>query len=269
MTTTTQNFINPHNSTNPATALATNDHSSVIRPRRIMIIEDEPNITDYLTIYCKAEGYEVLYERDGLKGLTAYMAERPDFVLLDLMLPGLDGVEVCRRIRAVSDVPIIMVTARTDEVDKLLGLEIGADDYVTKPFSPRELMARIRVIFRRMDKQLIPISAPTPADSNPLENSLFAVGRLTINRDSREVFYAGVPVPSLTNKEYELLLTLARRPGRVYTKTELEEALYDCDSLVASRAVGVHISNLRAKLPNPKLIETVHGVGYKLGREAL
>jgi two-component system, OmpR family, response regulator MtrA len=232
--------------------------------RRILIIEDDPSIADYLTIYCRAEGYEVLHERDGLKGLTTFLAERPDFVLLDLMLPGLDGVEICRRIRASSDVPIVMVTARTEEVDKLLGLEIGADDYVTKPFSPRELMARIRVILRRLDKQ-----KGTPAPADPFENNFLSIGKLSINRDSREVFYEGQNVPSLTNKEYELLLTLARRPGRVYTKTELEEALYDCDSLVASRAIGVHISNLRAKLPNPRLVETVHGVGYKLGKEAL
>ncbi len=240
------------------------------KTRRILIIEDEPTIADYLTIYCKAEGYEVSYERDGLDGLTCFHTEQPDFVLLDLMLPGLDGVEVCRRIRATSDVPIIMVTARSEEVDKLLGLEIGADDYVTKPFSPRELMARIRVIFRRLEKQTNSGAIVVPATENvSLENSLFSIGKLTINRDSREVIYSGQLVPTLTNKEYELLLTLARRPGRVYSKTELEEALYDCDSLVASRAVGVHISNLRAKLPNPKLIETVHGIGYKLGKEAL
>ncbi len=189
------------------------------------------------------------------------------------MLPGLDGVEVCRRIRATSEVPIIMVTARSDEVDKLLGLEIGADDYVTKPFSPRELMARMRVIFRRLEKNNSnhatsePVSEPVA--SPRLEESLFVLGRLEINRDTREVAYEGQAVPALTNKEYELLMTLARRPGRVYTKTELEEALYDCDSLIASRAIGVHISNLRAKLTNPRLIETVHGVGYKLSREAL
>ncbi|HEX2916828.1 MAG TPA: response regulator transcription factor [Chloroflexia bacterium] len=241
------------------------DTPRISRARRILIIEDEPNIADYVSIYCKAEGYDVVHEIDGLKGLSRFMAEKPDFVLLDLMLPGLDGVEVCRRIRAVSDVPIIMVTARTEEVDKLLGLEIGADDYVTKPFSPRELMARIRVIFRRLEKHTTPITSETQT----LPDSIFSIGRLTINRDSREVNYAGEPVPTLTNKEYELLLTLARQPGRVYNKTELEEALYDCDSLVASRAIGVHISNLRAKLPNPKLIETVHGVGYKLGKEAL
>lgn len=240
------------------------------KAKRILIIEDEPAIADYLTIYCRAEGYEVYYERDGLEGLACFHTEQPDFVLLDLMLPGLDGVEVCRRIRASSDVPIIMVTARSEEVDKLLGLEIGADDYVTKPFSPRELMARIRVIFRRLEKQTGsgPLPVP-PTDNAGLENSLFSIGKLTINRDSREVIYNGQLIPTLTNKEYELLLTLARRPGRVYSKTELEEALYDCDSLVASRAVGVHISNLRAKLPNPRLIETVHGIGYKLGKEAL
>ena len=243
--------------------------TTLAKPRRILIIEDEPNIADYVSIYCKAEGYEVAHERDGLDGLARFMRDQSDFVLLDLMLPGLDGVEICRRIRAVSEVPIIMVTARTEEVDKLLGLEVGADDYLTKPFSPRELMARIRVIFRRLEKQTNPKSQPPEGSQTDLEDSLFKIGRLTINRDSREVTYIGEAVPTLTNKEYELLMTLARRPGRVYNKTELEEALYDCDSLVASRAVGVHISNLRAKLPNPKLIETVHGVGYKLSREAL
>lgn len=243
--------------------------------KKILIIEDEPNIADYLTIYCKAEGYEVTHVRDGLDGLIKFQTEKPDFVLLDLMLPGLDGIEVCRRIRATSDTPIIMVTARTDEVDKLLGLEIGADDYVTKPFSPRELMARMRVIFRRLEKTTGPLPAiealpeATNTSGGLLEDSLFRVGRLVINRDTREVAYGGQPVTALTNKEYELLITLARRPGRVYTKNELEESLYDCDSLVASRAVGVHISNLRAKLPEPKLIETVHGVGYKLSREIL
>ncbi|MEI6043143.1 MAG: response regulator transcription factor [Chloroflexota bacterium] len=244
----------------------------MVHSKKILIIEDEPNIVDYLTIYCKAEGYEVLSVRDGLEGVVKFQAEKPDFVLLDLMLPGLDGVEVCRRIRTTSEVPIIMVTARSDEIDKLLGLEIGADDYVTKPFSPRELMARMRVIFRRLEKgNGVSTTEATAEPDAPsvLEDSLFVVGKLVINRDSREVVYNGQSVPALTNKEYELLITLARRPGRVYSKIELEEALYDCDSLVASRAVGVHISNLRAKLPTPKLVETVHGVGYKLSRDAI
>jgi DNA-binding response OmpR family regulator len=247
--------------------ITANEDENMLVQKRILIVEDEPNIADYLTIYCKAEGYDVAHVRDGLEGLTTFFANKFDFVLLDLMLPGLDGVEICRRIRATSDVPIIMVTARTDEVDKLLGLEIGADDYVTKPFSPRELMARIRVIFRRLDK----VNNNSEIQPEPPENnaSVFSLGKLLINRDSREVYYNNKLVPALTNKEYELLLTLARRPGRVYTKTELEEALYDCDSLVASRAIGVHISNLRSKLPEPKLVETVHGVGYKLSRETL
>lgn len=244
--------------------------------RKILIVEDEPSIADYMTIYCKAEGYEVIHVADGIDAIVKFTAERPDFVLLDLMLPGLDGIEVCRRIRAISEVPIIMVTARIEEVDKLLGLEIGADDYITKPFSPRELMARIRVIFRRIDRA----NHVTEAIKSGIDNNIaigvaessdqiFSLGRLQINRDTREAIYDTRSVPALTNKEYDLLLTLARRPGRVYTKNELEEALYGCHSLIASRAVGVHISNLRAKLPNPKLVETVHGVGYKISREQL
>jgi DNA-binding response OmpR family regulator len=247
--------------------------------RKILIVEDEPSIADYLTIYCKAEGYEVVHALDGLTGFNKFALEKPDFVLLDLMLPGLDGVEVCRRIRASSEVPIIMVTARSEEVDKLLGLEIGADDYITKPFSPRELMARIRVIFRRLEKavnfgnELKPtgseLNTNTSNTSTMSDDRIFLLGRLHINKDTREASYDKHSIPTLTNKEYDLLLTLARRPGRVYTKNELEEALYGCDSLIASRAVGVHISNLRAKLPNPKLVETIHGVGYKLSREQL
>jgi two-component system alkaline phosphatase synthesis response regulator PhoP len=230
--------------------------------KKILIVEDDPGIVDYVSIYCRAEGYVVIQAPDGLEALEKFKETQPDFVLLDLMLPRMDGLEVCRRIRKDSDVPIIMVTARAEEVDKLLGLETGADDYLTKPFSPRELMARIRVIFRRLEKsERNSLPATTHKNIN--------LGTLDINIDTREVHYEHNVINTLTNKEFELLLTLARQPGRVYSKTELEEALYDCDSLVASRAIGVHISNLRAKLPNPRLIETVHGVGYKLSREAI
>ena len=237
-----------------------------MKAKKIMLVEDEADIVDYLTMFCKAEGYEVTHVRDGFDALAKFKSEQPDFILLDLMLPGLNGMEVCRRIRAISEVPIIMVTARSEEVDKLLGLETGADDYVTKPFSPRELMARIRVILRRLEK---PLREAELAATQPKEEKIMNVGRLVINCSSREVFYDNQPVLSLTNKEYELLVALARLPGRVYTKTELEDALYDCDSLIASRALGVHVSNLRAKLPNPKLVETVYGIGYKLSREAI
>ena len=232
---------------------------------KVMIVEDDPNIADILTMYCKAEGYNVSVQRNGRTAVDLFEAEQPDFMLLDLNLPGLDGIEVCRRIRSYSDVPIIMVTARTDEVDKLLGLEIGADDYVTKPFSPRELMARMRVIGRRLDRArpAVATAVADPTTDSGMRGTL-DLGRLVIDGDTREIRYNGATVPTLTNKEFELLVSLARHPGRVYTKTELEEALYGCDSLVASRAVGVHISNLRAKLPDPHVIETVHGVGYKL-----
>ncbi|MEI7555571.1 response regulator transcription factor [Candidatus Chlorohelix sp.] len=233
------------------------------KQKRILIVEDDPRIVDYVSIYCQSEGYEVTHARDGVEALELFKQVQPDFVLLDLMLPRMDGLEVCRQIRITSEVPIIMVTARIDEVDKLLGLETGADDYLTKPFSPRELMARIRVIFRRLEK------SPKDEVVNIETEKTLNLGRLFINFDTREVAIDNKIIPSLTNKEFELLTTLAQQPGRVFTKTELEEALYDCDSLVASRAIGVHISNLRAKLPNSHLVETIHGVGYKLSREAV
>jgi DNA-binding response OmpR family regulator len=256
----------PTNNTNVRRATDTiSGNLPSLKTKRVLIIEDDPGIVDYLTIYCKAEGYEVSHGRDGLIGLEKFRSEQPDFVLLDLMLPGMNGLEVCRQIRASSDVPVIMVTARTDEVDKLLGLETGADDYLTKPFSPRELMARIRVIFRRLEKTTR--DEPSTKPNHDVNN--LNLGRLNIDPPTRDVIYDGESVPALTNKEFELLLSLAREPGRVFSKTELEEALYDCDSLVASRAIGVHVSNLRSKLPNPRLVETVHGVGYKLSREAL
>lgn len=230
--------------------------------RKVLIVEDDRKIVNYLTMYCEAEGWETLVSRDGLEGLRIFQRERPNFVLLDLMLPGLDGLEVCRRIRNNSAVPIIIITARGEEVDRLLGLEVGADDYVVKPFSPREVVARMRAILRRVENATLPGEAPaTP----PLQ-----IGQLLINSAGREVTYAGKVVTDLTGKEFDLLTTLARQPGRVYSKTELEEALYNVDSLVGSRAIAAHISNLRSKLIKsgaPDMIETIHGIGYKLRKE--
>lgn len=230
--------------------------------RKVLIIEDDRKIVNYLTMYCEAEGWETLVSRDGLEGLRVFQREQPNFVLLDLMLPGLDGLEICRRIRQTSNVPIIMITARGEEVDRLLGLEVGADDYIVKPFSPREVVARMRVILRRIENvaQLTEV-APLP---------FLQVGQLSINQAGREVTFAGKIVEDLTGKEFDLLATLARQPGRVYSKTELEEALYNVDSLVGSRAIAAHISNLRSKLIKsgaPDMIDTVHGIGYKLKRE--
>ena len=247
-----------------ASSVAFSTAGVVMRVKKILIVEDELDIVDYLTMFCKAEGYDVIQVQDGFEALQKFNLEKPDLVLLDLMLAGLDGMEVCRRIRAISDVPIIIVTARGEEVDKLLGLETGADDYLTKPFSPRELMSRIRVIFRRLER-----IGREPEIVMPSEDKVINLGRLRIQPASRELFYDGKLITGLTNKEYELLVALARSPGRIYNKVELEEALYDCDSLVASRALSVHVSNLRAKLPNPRLVETIYGIGYKLSKEAL
>ncbi len=228
--------------------------------RRVLIIEDDRKIVNYLTMYCEAEGWETLVCRDGLEGWRTFGREKPDFVLLDLMLPGLDGLEICRRIRAGSTVPVIMITARGEEIDRLLGLEVGADDYVVKPFSPREVVARMRAIMRRIDQARSPEALPATLE----------IGALRVAPASREVRYAGKLVEELTGKEFELLMTLARQPGRVYSRTELEEALYNVDSLVGSRAIAAHVSNLRAKLIKsgaPDLIDTVHGIGYKLRKE--
>ncbi|HEX2913388.1 MAG TPA: response regulator transcription factor [Chloroflexia bacterium] len=229
--------------------------------RKVLIIEDDRRIINYLMMYCEAEGWEILTSRDGLEGWRTFNREKPDFVLLDLMLPGLDGLEICRRIRAISDVPVIMITARGEEVDRLLGLEIGADDYVVKPFSPREVVARMRVILRRVER--------TNGNNRPVSSPIM-LGALKIDPASHEVSYGGRTVNDLTGKEFELLVTLARYPGRVYSRTELEEALYDVDSLVGSRAIAAHISNLRAKLVRVGMadpVETVHGIGYKLRKE--
>ena len=230
--------------------------------RRVLIIEDDRKIVNYLTMYCEAENWETLVCRDGLEGWRTFNRENPNFVLLDLMLPGMDGLEICRRIRAVSTVPIIMITARGEEIDRLLGLEVGADDYVVKPFSPREVVARMRVILRRVENNS---SLPQNAALPPLQ-----IGALSIDRASREVAYAGRPVLDLTGKEFDLLAALAAHPGMVYTRSQLEEALYQVDSLVGSRAIAAHVSNLRAKIMRtvaPDLIETVHGIGYKLKKE--
>ncbi len=228
--------------------------------RKVLIIEDDRKITNYLSMYCEAEGWETLIVRDGLQGWQMFNREKPDFILLDLMLPGMDGMEICRRVRAVSAVPIIMITARSEEIDRLLGLEVGADDYIVKPFSPREVVARMRAIMRRVEGTLQSAVAQPAAQ----------IGQLTVDPAAREVRYAGHIVEDLTAKEFELLSVLIRHPGRVYSKSELEEALYDVDSLVGSRAIAAHVSNLRAKLQKfgaPDLIETVHGIGYKIRKE--
>jgi DNA-binding response OmpR family regulator len=224
-------------------------------PKTILIIDDEPKILDICQDYLKAAGFEVLRARDGVQGLAVARQARPDLVVLDLMLPGMDGLDVCRSIRRESDTPIIMLTARVEESDKLVGLELGADDYITKPFSPRELVARVRVILRR-------VSSAGPAGAE-----LIRAGELTLDRGR---YLAILPEHeiSLTPTEFELLATLASQPGRIFSRGQLLMALRGVTFESYERAIDSHIRNLRRKIEpedsEPRYIITVHGAGYKL-----
>lgn len=227
---------------------------------RILIVDDEPNLVDLLHDYLSREGYEVATATDGPKGLEASRAFAPDLVVLDVMLPGMDGIEVCRQIRRFSDAYILMLTARTEEIDKLIGLSVGADDYVTKPFSPREVVARIKAMLRRPRAQSAE-TQPTGIATPPLH-----VGALVINEDEHTVIRAGIPV-ELTAREFALLVTLARHPGRVFTRAQLLEQVWG-DEYYDDHVVDVHIGNLRKKLEedasHPRYIATVRGVGYRM-----
>jgi DNA-binding response OmpR family regulator len=221
---------------------------------KIAVIEDDRVVADTLTLYLEQAGYDVAAAGDGLAGLA--LACQPDvgLVLLDLMIGGLSGQEVCRRIRAVSTVPIIMITARVSEDDRVAGLELGADDYVPKPFSPREVVARVQAILRRV------AAAPAPPGP-PLR-----VGRLEIDLFARQVRIDGAPV-QLTPTEFRLLEALARAPGRTFTREELVARACGPDYDGFDRTIDVHITNLRRKLEprrEPQYVLTVHGVGYKL-----
>ncbi|MGE5334246.1 MAG: winged helix-turn-helix domain-containing protein [Nitrososphaerota archaeon] len=227
---------------------------------RILIVDDEPNLVDLLHDYLSREGYEVATAPDGPQGLEASHTFAPDLVVLDVMLPGMDGVEVCRQIRRFSDAYILMLTARTEEIDKLIGLSVGADDYVTKPFSPREVVARIKAMLRRPRTQTTE-AQPAGTATPPLQ-----VGALVINDDEHTVTRAGVPV-ELTAREFALLVTLARHPGRVFTRAQLLEQVWG-DEYYDDHVVDVHIGNLRKKLEedasHPRYIATVRGVGYRM-----
>ena len=222
--------------------------------RTILIIEDEQKINDILAFSLGKDGYKTLSAFDGVKGLEMALKENPDLILLDVMLPGMDGFEVCRKVREKSQVPIIMLTAREDEVDKVLGLELGADDYLIKPFSPRELVARVRALLRR-----------THLDAEP-QLEVLDFGDLIIDVSGHKVEVEKREV-ELTASEFKLLTTLARYPGRVYTRMELVEKVLGYDFEGYERTIDSHVKNLRAKLGddprNPKWLYTVHGVGYR------
>jgi DNA-binding response OmpR family regulator len=221
----------------------------------ILLVDDEDSIQKLLTYPLEREGFRVVPARDGEEALARFAAEPFDLVVLDVMLPKLDGLEVCRRLRSRSSVPIIMLTARDDELDKVLGLELGADDYITKPFSIREFRSRVRALLRR-----------ATASRAELGEDVISADGLVIDVAKRTVEVRGKPV-QLTYVEFELLRTLASRPGRVYTRQMLLEALWGGSEYREPRTIDVHVRHLREKLEldprEPEYIFTVRGVGYR------
>jgi DNA-binding response OmpR family regulator len=222
----------------------------------ILLVDDEDAVQKLLAYPLERDGFRVVQARDGEEALERFRAEDVDLVVLDVMLPKLDGLEVCKRLRAVSNVPIIMLTARDDELDKVLGLELGADDYITKPFSIREFMSRVRALLRR---------AAIPVAPGAAEEAIEADG-LRIDLARRDVEVAGRPV-QLTYVEFELLRALASHPGRVYTRELLLQALWGGSEYREPRTIDVHVRHLREKLERdpsePEFILTVRGVGYR------
>ncbi len=223
----------------------------------ILLVDDEESIQKLLTFPLEREGFRVVHARDGEEALARFAQEAIDLVVLDLMLPKLDGLEVCKRLRAKSSVPIIMLTARDDELDKVLGLELGADDYITKPFSIREFRSRVRALLRRA-------AAPRPGDQD--EDEVIEVGELRIDVPRRTVHARGAEA-QLTFVEFELLRMLAASPGRVFSRRQLLEKLRGGADYREPRTIDVHVRHLREKVElnphEPELILTVRGVGYR------
>jgi len=231
---------------------------------KILIIEDEANIAQVLRLYLEQAGYSVLTAGDGVAGLELHAREHPDLIILDLMLPALDGIEVCRRIRSWANTPILMLTARQGEEDRIAGLDMGADDYLVKPFSPREVVSRVKAILRRSTNALPTPSGQTDEAEDPREHLRFE--KLYINIPARRVEAAGQDI-SLTAKEFDLLVTLASAPDRVFTREALLNQVWGYSYLGDGRTVDVHVGTLRKKLEaandGPHYIHTVWGVGYK------
>jgi len=222
--------------------------------RRVLVVDDEPHIRTVLRGYLQADGFEVAEAADGAAALAVMREHPPDLVLLDVMMPGIDGLEVLRQLRTFSDVYVILVTARAEEVDKLVGLGVGADDYIIKPFSPREVTARVKAVLRR-DRGL-----------HTVEQATLRFDGVTIDTAGREVVVNGAPV-MLSSLEFDLLAALAAAPGRVFSRAQLLERVWGYDFYGDERVVDVHIRSLRARLGDPAgdahLIATVRGAGYK------
>ncbi|WP_225754843.1 response regulator transcription factor [Actinotalea sp. Marseille-Q4924] len=226
--------------------------------RRALVIDDERALASVVASYLERDGFEVHLAFDGPEGLDSARSVDPDVVVLDLGLPRMDGVEVCRQLRTFSDCYVVMLTARTDEIDTLIGLSVGADDYITKPFSPRELMARITALLRRPRR-----AEATPASAEPL-----TLGDLTVDLESREVHLDGALVP-LTRTEFDVLSTLAKSPNRVFSRRALIEDVWGATWVGDEHLVDVHVLHVRQKLGDTvaeqRFIRTVRGVGYRVG----
>jgi DNA-binding response OmpR family regulator len=221
-------------------------------PGTVVVVEDDPNIADLIDMYLRRDGYRVISVNDGEAGLAAITRENPRLVVLDVGLPGtIDGFEVCRRIRASSSVPVVMLTARDEEIDRVLGFELGADDYVTKPFSPRELAARVKAIIRR-------------ADGPPPSSTVMDVGDVEVDPARREARIGG-EVVALATREFDLLAFLARNKGIALSRQQLLDGVWGADWYGDERTVDVHVGQLRKKFGAALPLATVWGVGYRLG----
>jgi two-component system alkaline phosphatase synthesis response regulator PhoP len=225
---------------------------------KILVIDDEPTIVNLVQAYLKPEGYEVFTATDGPSGLKAARAFKPDLIVLDVMLPGMDGLELLSRLRRESQVYVILLTARTEETDKIVGLSVGADDYVTKPFSPRELVARVKAALRRIQT----------GSTSSGEGSVLAFQHVRIDMDARQVTVDNQPI-DLTASEFDLLHVLAENRGRVLSREQLLERVWGGSYFGEMRVVDVHLGHVRQKLGNPDFIVTVRGVGYRFDDEPL
>ena len=224
---------------------------------RVLIVEDEEAIAEIESDYLELSGFEVTIKADGNSGLEAALNEDFDIIILDIMLPGIDGFEICKEVRAVKNVPIIMVSAKKEDIDKIRGLGIGADDYITKPFSPSELVARVKAHLARYERLI--------TDNKP-ENEIIEIRGIKIDKTARRVFVDD-DEKSFTTKEFDLLAFLAEHPNHVYTKEELFREIWDMDSVGDIATVTVHIKKIREKIEadtaKPQYIETIWGVGYR------
>ncbi len=222
---------------------------------KILLVDDDENIVELAKMYLLQEQHQVLVSQDGLSALNLIFQEKPDLVVLDLMLPAMDGREVCKQVRMKSDVPIIMLTALSDDIDKIVGLELGADDYLTKPFNPRELTARVRAILRRVDKSMT---------LSKQRSSEIVIGNLKIDAERRTV-QVNQQMIDLRMKEFDLLLMLVQNPRIVFSREKLLQLVWGYDFAGETRTVDMHVAHLRNKLERmTPSIETVWGVGYKL-----